>query len=644
MLLGAAACGTGLKPVTRAIVVTCDTTRADRLGCYGYADAVTPTLDALAAEGVLFEQAVSPAPTTLASHSTMFTGLYPQDHGVRYNIYYKLNPAAETLAEGMRAAGFATAAFPSVHVVASQFGLDQGFDTWIEPPKRGASPETGLMTGVRLAGEGVDLVLDWIDEHPGEKLFVWLHFYDPHWPYNPPFPFNDQFRDRDYDGEIAYADAELGRLIEALRADPAWERTLVVVAGDHGEGLYDHGERWHSLLVYEQTQRVPLIIRAPGGSSHRIRDPVTLADIMPTVLDLSGVDPPGELRGRSLRDALRGHEPPPRDVYFETIAGGIAYGWAELFGIRDGRWKLIDSSDPELFNLEQDPGETRNLAQSEPQRLERMQGWLDELGRPIGGDGAALDASITLDAETEEMLAGLGYVAGNPSGPSDEDAPHARHLIDLHGEMLGAQGAMSRREVVKVEDISRYVLSRDPRNKWALHALAQALLQQDRAAEALPVAQRLVEVNAVAERHHITLAQAYKGVGQFSEARRAILSGMEQIPDSELLMYFSVVTGFEAGLPEICSAIVPEALASYPESGRMRVMEARCQARDGEAALALATLTQAVQLGFHGLVLLPTSGDFAKVAASDGFRALVESVKKSQGEDHQTAGETADPT
>ena len=343
LLLIAAGCGSA--DVERIVVVTFDTTRASRLGCYGHELAETPNLDAFAAESVLFERAVSPVPTTLPSHSTMFTGVYPQDHGVRYNLLFRLGPEALTVAEILGAEGFATGGFPATFILDERFGLNQGFDTYANAPRPddgGTSHRTAIM---RSASDGVDLALDWLSSRQG-KVFAWLHFYDPHWPYTPPFPYSSRFRDRPYDGELAYTDSQFGRFIKALREDPSWDRTAVIVAGDHGEGLYEHDERFHATLVYETTQHVPLIVRTPDSRAGRIAEPVGIVDLTPTILDLAGVDPPEDLRGVSLVPALRGTEPERRDLYFESHAGSLSYGWERLSGLRYGRWKLIDSSTP----------------------------------------------------------------------------------------------------------------------------------------------------------------------------------------------------------------------------------------------------------------------------------------------------------
>jgi arylsulfatase A-like enzyme len=630
-LLPLVACGPTSDPVRRIVIVTFDTTRADRLGCYGYEDAATPNIDAFAADGVLFEQAVSAIPTTLPSHSTMFTGLYPFDHGVRYNIVFRLGAEAFTLAEALRSAGYGTAAFPASFILASRFGLNQGFDTWSEPPKSDLRYAGSPGTVQRPAGEGVDLALEWLERQRGRKSFLWLHFYDPHAPYTPPFPFLSRFRGRPYDGEIAYADAQFGRLLEHLRADDDWRSTLVVVAGDHGEGLHEHRERFHASLVYETTQRVPLIIGAPAARPGRVAEPVGLADLMPTVLDLAGIDPPPGLRGTSLRPALEGGRLPRRDLYFESLAGALNYGWAELEGVRRGSWKLIDSPDPELFDLETDPSERINLALLEPERVTDLRNALRELSEPIGS-GSHAEAALeqVLDPETEALLASLGYTGGGADGTSVENAAHPRDLIDMEGELMTAQAAFARRDWEEVERLSAYIMQRDPSNRWALHNAASALIELQRPREAQDLAAEQLKYYPDAQRSFSMLARTYEAQGDYDKAWEVLQSGLRKNPDSELLTYFALVTAFDAEHEQVCTDEVPGALAQHPGSSKMMVLQARCLAREDEVDSALEWLLKAVRSGFRQVELLERAEDFEEVVRLPGFAELRRSVAEEE--------------
>jgi len=625
--LTATGCVDGERPVTRVVVVSFDTTRADRLGCYGYEDAETPNLDALAHEATLFERAVSPVPTTLPSHSTMFTGVYPQDHGVRYNLIFRLGPEAVTLAETLRDAGFATAGFPSSYVLAERFGLNQGFDVYPEPPGGpGAQNDPDAHNGLR-AGEIVDRALAWFDDNAeSEKQFAWLQFYDPHAPYDPPFPYSSKYRDRPYDGELAYADAQFGRLMERLRSDPAWARTMVIVVGDHGEGLHEHGERFHANLVYESTQHVPLIIRTPTGRARTVPEPVSLVDITPTVLDYVGLDSTTDFRGISLRAGVEGGSLLQRDIYFESLAGSLNYGWGELRGVRYGDWKLIDSDEPELFDLASDPGELNNLADLEARQVEDLRAILTALKEPLSGDSAAQPSyEPVTDPETEAFLASLGYVAGG-SGGSTEGAAQPRDQIDLEAELLTAQISVAESDWVVVEEVSRYVLGRDPRNKWALNNLAGVLMRTDRGAEAQDYALEMIRLYPDNEQGYRTAARAYKSQKNARKAFEVLERGLEKLPDSEGVKYLYLVAGFDLEIATVCSEQVPQAIAQHPNSGLLRVLRSRCEAMDGLTERALASLKEAVELGFTQVDQLEEVEEFSEVIQLEEFRELVASL------------------
>jgi len=631
LCLALTGCGGGGDVVDRVVIVSFDTTRADRLGCYGYEGASTPHLDELASEAALFENAVSPVPTTLPSHSTMFTGVYPQDHGVRYNLVFRLGPEAVTLAERMRDAGFATAGFPSAYVLGKQYGLNQGFDTYPEPPGGIRSRETTLAHNGDSAGTIVDRALAWLEAHAGvDRQFLWLHFYDPHAPYLPPFPYSSTYRERPYDGELAYADAQFGRFMERLRADSAWDRTLVIVVGDHGEGLHEHGERFHANLVYESTQRVPLIIRAPGARAHRVAEPVSLVDLMPTVLDYVGIDTSAEFRGISLRGGVEGDSPAKRDIYFESLAGSMNYGWAELRGVRYGDWKLIDSDTPELFNLADDPGELNNLAELEAQQVEDLRANLSDLQQPLSGETAAQPSyESIIDPETEAFLASLGYVAGGVGG-SAEGAVSPREQIDLEPELLAGQTSVAERDWVAVENICRYVLGRDERNKWALNNLSGALMWTDRFTEARDYALEMIHLYPDVEQGYIMAARAYRGADDTQKSREILERGLEKLPDSQGLSYLYLVAGFDLEIESLCTDEVPAAVEKHPRSALLRVLRSRCEAMNGMPEKALATLNEAVELGFVGVRRLEEAEDFSEVVQMEEFQALA--ATEDQGE------------
>jgi len=398
------------------LLITVDTLRADRLGCYGFAGAETPVIDRLAASGVLFEQATAPAPITLPSHASILTGLDVPDHGVRHNIGFTLSEDRTTLAEVLRAQGYATAAVVGSYVLDGRFGLAQGFDEYDDDLTSGRR-EDAIGAGYleRTADQVVDAATAWLDGHAGDAggpFFLWTHLFDPHAPYAPPADYRKLFTAGligAYDGEVAFVDAQLGRLLDRLRDLGVLERTLVVFASDHGEALGEHDEATHGTLIYESTMRVPLIVSNPRLFPRALRADdrvVGLVDLFPTLLDLLGVD-----RSGYRVDGVNAFAPadPDRAVHVESLLPLLDFGWSPLHGLRlEGR-KYILAPTPEYYDLHEDPGERRNLYGSSKEarelasRLERkLEAWPADLD--------LLRAESEPPGEEIRRLAALGYV------------------------------------------------------------------------------------------------------------------------------------------------------------------------------------------------------------------------------------------
>ncbi len=402
-------------PPIGVVIITLDTTRADRLSVYGFMDAPMPHLERLAREGVVFDQATSVAPLTLPAHASLFTGLFPPRHGVRDNADRPLSAEHQTMAEVLRARGFRTGAFVGSVVLDADRGLAQGFDHYggvVETDARRPASKTPRR---RRGDEVVTDAIRWIEGIDGSPFFLWAHLYDPHKPYDPPEPFRSQHTDP-YIAEIAFADAQIGRVLEALDRRKLMDRTIVVVAADHGESLGDHGERDHGVFVYESVLRVPLIVRAPNLPPRRIADVVRLVDVMPTVLDLLAVPhPPSD--GMSLAAMLRGE---PRGVELDAYSESrypLRFGWSPLRALRAGRHKLIEAPRPELYDLDRDPFEQRNiyderrgLALALAQRLATF-----EPGRAATHSDDAVDPLPP--AELQQRLAALGYIGSGALRP-----------------------------------------------------------------------------------------------------------------------------------------------------------------------------------------------------------------------------------
>lgn len=389
------------------VIITLDTTRADRLSPYGFMNVSLPHLERLAQEGVVFDRATSVAPLTLPAHTSLFTGLLPPNHGVRDNADAPLGESHTTLAEILLARGFHTGAFVGSIVLGPDRGLRQGFETY------GGVRYTDQQTPdsrQRRADAVMDDAIGWIDSVAGAPFFLWTHLFDAHRPYDPPEPYASVYGHNPYVGEIAFADSQIGRLLEALEQRKLLDRVVLIIAGDHGESLGDHGERDHGIFIYEEVLRVPLLVRAPSLRPLRVGEVVRLTDVLPTILDLLDIPSPA-VDGVSVRDLMSGHR---RDVDLEAYSESLypeRLGWSPLRSLRDGRFKLIDAPRPELYDLDQDPFETQNIHDD---RLALAQAMTARLAVVAKGRDTrtALERRTPADPELRARLAALGYVTG----------------------------------------------------------------------------------------------------------------------------------------------------------------------------------------------------------------------------------------
>ena len=402
------------------LLVTVDTLRPDRLGCYSPAHARTPAIDAFAARGAVFENAYAHNPSTLPSHTNILVGMTPLYHGVSGNSKAKLSEAFLTLAEHLKKQGYATGAFIGAFPLDSRFGLNQGFDVYDDAlPSKG--PAMGFFQE-RKAQQVVAAASAWISKQTG-KWFCWVHLWDPHAPYAPPEPYLTEYRNDPYSGEVAYVDAQLSRLFEELRKKQAFDQTLICLTADHGESLGEHGEMTHDYFAYGSTLHVPLIISGPGVRPARVPAVVCHIDIFPTVCGLLGVPEPPGLQGRSLSSLMKGRKPVSRPVYFESLEPYLNYGCAPLRGFIDGRTKFIDTPVPEVYDLGADPGEATNLAPKTD--LAPLRKKLEDLKKALSGP-AAKEGPAVADRQTLERLRSLGYVMSPVArrktsyGPADD--------------------------------------------------------------------------------------------------------------------------------------------------------------------------------------------------------------------------------
>ena len=399
-----------LRPLN-LVLVTIDTLRPDHLGCYGYQKIETPAIDGIAKNGVLFENAVTQTPLTPPSHASIFTGLYPTKHHVRDTGGFILQPSSTTLATILQQQGWDTAAFVSSDVLKKLFGFNQGFAVYDDQmPKPAGNSRDFLADPERPASTTVDRALRWIEAQTGKPYFLWVHLYDPHLPYQPPAPFRQQYKDRPYDGEIAYADHELARLFDAVRKKSPSDKTLIAVLSDHGESLGEHGEYSHGVFLYDATLRIAFLLAGPSvPTGLRVKEQARAIDFLPTVLDLMGGRPPDSVQGVSLAPAFANKEVPTAISYAETLYPKINMGWSELRAIRTNRWKYIRAPKPELYDLVQDQAEATNVIHEHAAEVQKLEAQLKTLA---GAGRTEKVETAPVDQRTMEQLKSLGYVSG----------------------------------------------------------------------------------------------------------------------------------------------------------------------------------------------------------------------------------------
>ncbi len=503
------------------VIVTLDTVRADRLGCYGRASATTPHLDALAGESVLFEDASCATPITLPSHATLFTGRYPTATGVRNNGSFVLPGSETTLAEVLKSHGWSTAAVVAAFPLQRRCGLAQGFDVYDDelpplPLDRGQA--FSIHFSERDARAITDRALEIWGRPAKRPRFLWVHYFDAHAPYDPPEPYRSAHAASPYEGEIAYVDDELGRLLSRIEHDSP--NAIVVVAGDHGEGLGEHGEKTHGFLLYQSTVHVPLLVRAPGAwpAGKRIADPVSLADVMPSVLGLLGVPAPPGMDGGDLGPLVRpGGRPPRREVYAETYLPRLQFRFSPLTMLRSGAMKYIEAPSAELYDLKADPAEARSLAGAAPDERGLAERLRDFVARSDAG--ASTRAAGLLDAEGEARLKSLGYAsAGSLAAGSGGRGRDPKTMTGYLERYDRAVGLVASGRVEEGLTALRSLVPEVPENYMARYQLAAALIVLGRREEARA---ELAQVLAAAPEFgsgHLMLAECLADLGRLDDA------------------------------------------------------------------------------------------------------------------------------
>jgi arylsulfatase A-like enzyme/tetratricopeptide (TPR) repeat protein len=548
-------------PDQNVLLVTIDTLRADALGGYGGA-AATPVLDGLARRGLRFDFAHAHAVVTLPSHASILTGRFPFEHGIRDNTGYRLAPGTPTLATLLRAQGFATGAFVSAFVLDSRFGLDAGFDVYDDRLRTSDAP-TDIAIPERRGEEVVARARAWLATQQG-RWFAWVHLFDPHAPYAPPPLFDAAYAGRPYLGEVAYVDHVLGPLVADLER-LADRPTLVVATADHGEALGDHGEITHGLFAYEPTLRVPLIVAQLGGGrvprdvARSSQAPVSHVDILPTVLGLLGLAPPPGLPGRSLLDAREDDR--TRASYFEAMTTALNRGWAPLSGVLVGREKLIDLPIPELYDLEADPREARNLYDAAPDRRRVLEARLRGLGATPPGSRQAEPREVV------ERLQALGYVSGEApqrTTYTEEDDP--KRLVDIERQIHEGVAQIEQGRLAEARATYRRVLAARPDIPVAYRHLAFVHWQAGDPAGAIAVLREAFGRGLASRALRAQLGTYLAEAGSPGEAI-ALLEDLEreEVPDLDSANALGIAYA-RAGRTREALAVFDRVLAADPDN------------------------------------------------------------------------------
>lgn len=570
-----------------------DTTRADRLGCYGYANAQTPALDAIAAHGALFEDAIAQVPLTLPSHCSILTGRFPKEFGVRNNNQAALGMTHPTLASIFKEHGYRTGAFVATFVLDSRFGLDRGFDVYEDEMAKG-SLESDPLDWEQPANVIADRALAWLSADKSKPFFAWLHFYDPHDPYTPPAPYP-----KTYDAEIAFMDSQIKRVMDWLDKNAQRERTLVIVVGDHGESFGEHGEEGHGMFLYNTSLHVPLIFVHPALTSKpsRIANPVGAVDIFPTVLELFGWPKPQGLISGSLADAIRTGVAKPAEVFSESDYVWHSYGWAQQRSFTTPDWKFISSTRCELFDRKKDPQEKINLCQpGNPVGVQLSNTLADFYHKMIPTKAATIAPSAAATA----ALNALGYVSGSLLSKDEFLTAGAADPKDHLAVVARFKAA---RKLIKEEQYQEAAnlleaAGREAPDSLAIHAAhGAALVRAKRPAEALEI----LEKKALPlDAHHqpllLSIGDAYFLLKEFDKALNAYTLAIENDPHDATAQYMMAQTYLSLQKKDDARAHFEKTLAIHPDFPEAHVELAKLLAELKQYPQAIARFQKALAI------------------------------------------------
>ncbi len=591
------------KSQPNVIIITVDTLRPDHLGCYGDKQIRTPNIDSLAASGVRFERAYTLVPVTLPSHTVIFTGTYPMFSGMHDFAGNKLGPAQPTLASVLKEHGYTTGAVIGSAVLDSRFGLNHGFDFYYDHFDFNRLQESNLDEMERPGNVVADVTLDWLAQNYKKKFFLWMHLYDPHFPYRPPAPYSEEYKDRPYDGEIAFADEQVGRLIHFLKEKGLYDNSLIVLSGDHGESLGEHGEKTHGFFIYNSTLHVPLIAHLPGKTSAgTISQMVSLAGLMPTVLEELQIDIPQQVQGRSFLNLITEKKNPPQasgKLYSESYLPRLHFNWSELRGMETEKYHFIDAPRPELYDLTKDPGETQNLFPEKKAVSEELRAQLAALVQQFSA-GQELAEKTGLDPALMERLKSLGYAgfSGGGAAPTitDRSLPDPKDRIQAYELISEAIAESQHGDYTQSTNKLTQALKSDPDSVPVHYLLGLNYYRLRDFSKSVESLQRVLRLSPDYALAAFQLGLAYGRMGDFDNAVKTLHRTLELDPTN-----FSAA--YNLGAAYLKLRMVPEGTAAFRQCITIAPNYAAGHRALGEMLLytgsqdaALAEMRQAVEL------------------------------------------------
>jgi len=640
VVLGLSSCASRREaPRLNVILVTVDTLRADRLGCYGNHSLETPAMDGLARDGVLFSRVIAQVPLTAPSHAAILTGTYPAWNGLRDWSDHGLQPGIPTLAEIFKGHGYATAAFVSAFVLDSMWGLDRGFDLyddWFKAEDYQTMRRSGLE---RRGEETVDRAVAWLQSSPSRPFFLWLHLYDPHAPYRPPEPFATRYRGRPYDGEVAYTDQQLGRFFDSLKSQDLYASSLIVLTSDHGEGLGEHQEQDHGFFIYNSTVHVPLLVKFPAGyapARRSVSQVVNTVDIAPTLVRLSGFadSEARTFQGQSLLSLVeKGSAGSPRYGFSESLYPRNFLGTHTLFGVETDRYHYIQAPREELYDLAKDPAETRNILAEDAGAAQALRQTLQDLRARFRRPVEARGPGPSPDSEAVEKLRSLGYVSLSSARPLPEEDPRAadpKDRIRAYNQILEATALAEGGQWREANRRLAGLAAQYPRAFLPAFLEGENCLAQGEARQAIAHYRRALELNPDFDQAAIGLGRAAYRAEDNSQAAKAFQLALQLNPQDFLTRLALARTYWRLKQLEAAANEQLEVLRTHPQFAQAHADYGVTQVQMKRYAEAVPTLLKGIELGYHDAMVYNFLGNAlaAQGSTRDALSAYEQAIRQ----------------